>query len=347
MPDISQEQAEAIQQLTNGVYLEVKEFFDCFREENFNFKEGVHKYKSHQREDLNIPKRKFIEEKFETRDTQNQLIQKKKRIFQANFFSLLVSIKSGTPVSKASLKYMDKFLMFYKEEGNQYKIFARNQVSFEMLMKFSHKKISQMNTQMLIDLILVLEKLNPNLSTKRSFFKKLLLKCLCNVNEGIKIENIALRGIAGNNEKNINILFKDLPKIIGFNKFDVPTNCDKNINYLFIPEHFNYPLFDFFLVTKIDGYAEPCLICCRATIQSISDQSKRDMESDTEKQAAALQWYNFYKENKLGKIIEVYFTSEREDCPEPLTVASFEDISVNGVCLYNQCIKVISFFGLD
>ncbi len=73
-------------------------------------------------------------------------------------------MKPETPVSKESLKYMDKFFMFYKEEGDQYKIFARNQVAYELLMEFYHKEINDMSMQELIDLIVCLQKVNATIS---------------------------------------------------------------------------------------------------------------------------------------------------------------------------------------
>jgi hypothetical protein len=222
-------------------------------------------------------------------------------------------MKTETLASSESLKYIDKFLMFYEEEGKQYKIYARNQVAYELLMEFYHKEINDMCIKDLIDLIVGLEKVNANPSTRKSFFEKLLLKCLYNSSTEIGIYFQKKPDYYG---ERIDIKFKSLPEIVKFDKHNLPNIWNRYKNYLYMPEHHsNYPLFDFFLVTKLDYYSEPSLICCRATIQSISDQSKRDMQSDTEKQAAALQWYNFYKENKLGKIIEVYFIPEKKEYP--------------------------------
>jgi hypothetical protein len=40
---LTQKQAESIKQLTNGVYLEVKEFFSIFKEESFDFEKAIEK----------------------------------------------------------------------------------------------------------------------------------------------------------------------------------------------------------------------------------------------------------------------------------------------------------------
>jgi hypothetical protein len=127
----------------------------------------------------------------------------------------------------------------------------------------------------------------------------------------------------------------------------MPTNCDKDTNYLYIPKLFNYPLFDFFLVTKIDGYSEPCLICCSASIESTRDHYKRDTINGPKKEEAALHWYNFYKETKLGKIIEVYFIPRDDTGSESDTFTTLNEIEIDGLSLLTQIdVKSKAFFGL-
>jgi hypothetical protein len=134
LPNISQVQAEAIQQLTNGIYLEVIKFFICFKSQKFNFKEGVNQYKVASINDSQKKTNDFFEKRIRIKEEDNKDIQQDKRNFKPNFYSLLLSMKSGTSVSSRLLKYMDRFLMFYKNEGiDQYKIFARNQEAYEML----------------------------------------------------------------------------------------------------------------------------------------------------------------------------------------------------------------------
>jgi hypothetical protein len=343
LPDISQKQAEAIQQLTNGIYLEVKDFFDCFINENLNFKEGVIKYKLASKKDSRKKTNEFFEKKMRKKEADNKETQEDKITFREKFYCLLLNMKSETPVSSELLEYMDKFLMFCKREGgrenDQYKIFARSQVAHEVLLDYYHEVLIKMEVQEFIDLIISLQRINANPSMRGSIFEKLLIKSLCNA-KSIIIENITLQG---NNVKKINISFQNLPKIVKFYKF-LPTNCDKDINYLYIPELFNYPLFDFFLVTKIDGYAEPCLICCSATIQSRSDHYKKDIKGGEQKKAAALQWYNFYKENKLSKIIEVYFIPKEKSGSESHTFVTSNQLIIDGVSLHEQFKKSMPFF---
>jgi regulator of extracellular matrix RemA (YlzA/DUF370 family) len=197
LPNISQKQAEAIQQLTNGIYLEVIMFFKCFKNENFNFEEGVNQYKVANKYNSTQKVIDFFEKRIEIVGINDLLILKKKKIFREKFYSLLLSMKFGTSVSLESLEYIDKFLMFFKREGRkedgQFKIFARNQVAYQVLLEYYHDVIIQMEVQEFIDLIASLQKINANPSMKGLIFEKFLIKSLSNAGS-IKIENVTLRG---------------------------------------------------------------------------------------------------------------------------------------------------------
>jgi hypothetical protein len=196
-----------------------------------------------------------------------------------------------------------------------------------------------MNIQELIDLIVGLANINANPPTRGSIFEKLLIKCLCNANKSLTIENITLQG---KNVKIINISFKNSPIIVEFGKKEMPNIWEPDRNYLYIPKDFNYPLFDFFLVTKID--TEPCLICCSATIQSTSDHFRRDKQDGKEKRAAALQLYNFYKENKLSKIIEVFFIPIPKLGSNSHSFVALNQLIIDEVYLNKQFEKLMPFF---
>jgi hypothetical protein len=342
VPVVSQKQAELIKKLTNGVYLEVKQFFRFLKEESFDFEKAIKKYRIYQQTYLSLQADKFYKEKIKINEADNNQVRESKKLFQRNFIFILVSMKCKTPVSFEFLKYLDKCLMFYSESaiGNYFYIQPRNQVAYQVLLDSYGERIRQMTTQSLIELIQELKQLKVPAQTRRALFKILLQQSFKNAEESIDFKNIQLHA-AGKMKKKIDIYLSTKPVTIEFYKQPLPNIYNKNDDFLFIPMDFNYPLFDFFIVTEVED--SRCLLCFSATNKRLINHSRKDLSCSKEKEKIALFWYKYLKENDLERIIEVYITPA-EFGAQHFTFSSLNNIYVDRNCLYDEFFSEVSFF---